>query len=61
MLDSFCEYSNKKNLDDDQSNPRHWDMGILVKKISDLTFLYFLNPSDDFISFFFIFILLLNI
>jgi len=30
LLNSFCEYSNTKNPMDDQSNPRHWDVGILV-------------------------------
>ena len=30
LLDSFCSYSNELNPEDDVSDPRHWDMGILV-------------------------------
>lgn len=32
MLTSFCEYSNSKNHDEDSTNPRHWDVGVLVRK-----------------------------
>ena len=30
LLDSFCSYSNDLNPEDDVSDPRHWDIGILV-------------------------------
>ena len=30
LLDSFCSYSNDLNPEDDESDPRHWDIGILV-------------------------------
>ena len=30
LLDSFCDYSNELNPEDDISDPRHWDIGILV-------------------------------
>ena len=30
LLDSFCDYSNLKNPLDDEKDPRHWDIGILV-------------------------------
>jgi hypothetical protein len=37
LLESFCEYSNELNPDDDQGDPRHWDIGILVSGL-DLWF-----------------------
>lgn len=30
ILQSFCEYSNSLNPEDDIKDPRHWDMAILV-------------------------------
>ena len=30
ILQSFCEYSNSLNPEDDIKDPRHWDIGILV-------------------------------
>ena len=30
ILQSFCEYNNGLRPDDDEGDPRHWDIGILV-------------------------------
>ena len=30
LLDAFCNYNNNKNPEDDQGNPRHWDVGVLL-------------------------------
>ena len=27
ILGSFCDYSNDLNPEDDETNPRHWDIG----------------------------------